>query len=187
MIPSPTNNEFVGVIEHVTESLHNLLTEGPGSSSGSDSSRGSHYPSHECFMTGTPEGHIKSIHEEEATPTNDLDDEAEGETAAPPRMRVEQLKARHQELEEARLQLEQERAELYREIERHGDGGRAHAMAHNVNRRIIVDDEAIPRFARVSQNIAATAALLRGLPEPATPENCQAHREIRTLLERAVA
>ena len=52
-------------------------------------------------MTGTPEGHVESIHEEEATPTNDLDDEVEGETAAPPRMRVEQLKAQHQELEEA--------------------------------------------------------------------------------------
>ena len=54
-------------------------------------------------MTGTLEGHVESIHEEEATPTNDLDDEAKGETAAPPRMRVEQLKARHQELEEVRL------------------------------------------------------------------------------------
>ena len=40
-------------------------------------------------MIGTPKGHIKSIHEEEATPTNDLDDEAEGETVAPPCMRVE--------------------------------------------------------------------------------------------------
>ena len=52
-------------------------------------------------MTGTPEGHIESIHEEEATPMNDLDNEAEGETAAPPHLRMEQLKARHQELEEA--------------------------------------------------------------------------------------
>ena len=30
MIPSPANNEFVGVIEHITKSLHNLLTEGRG-------------------------------------------------------------------------------------------------------------------------------------------------------------
>ena len=44
-------------------------------------------------MIGTPEGHIESIHEEEATSTNDLDDEAKGEIAAPPRMWVEQLKA----------------------------------------------------------------------------------------------
>ena len=93
MIPPPTNNEFVGVIEHVMESFHNLLIEELESPSGSDSSRGRHHPSHECFMIGAPEGHINSVHEEEATPTNDLDDEAERETTALPRMRVEQLKA----------------------------------------------------------------------------------------------
>ena len=92
MVLPPVNNEFMGVIEHVMESLHNLLTEEPESSSGSDSSRGSHHPSRECFMTGTPEGHVESIREEEATPVNNLDDEAEGETTAPPHMRVEQLK-----------------------------------------------------------------------------------------------
>ena len=100
MIPFPTNNEFVGVIEHVTESLHDLAEE-PGSPSGSDSSRRSHHPSWECFMMGTPEGHVESVSEEEATPANNLGDEAEGETAAPPRMRVEQLKARHPEIKEA--------------------------------------------------------------------------------------
>ena len=101
MIPSPVNNEFVGVIKHIMESFHDLLVEEPESPSGSDSSRGSHHPSRECFMIGTPEGHIESIHEEEATLMNDLDDEAERETVTPPRMQVEQLKARHQELEEA--------------------------------------------------------------------------------------
>ena len=54
-------------------------------------------------MVGTPKGHVKSIHEGEATPTNDLDDEVEGDAGAPPHLRLEQLKARHQELEEARL------------------------------------------------------------------------------------
>ena len=81
MIPSPTSNEFVGVIKHIAESFHDLLAEELGSPSSSDSSRGSHHPSHECFVTGTPEGHVKGIHEEETTPANDLDDEAEGETA----------------------------------------------------------------------------------------------------------
>ena len=95
MIPSPANDEFVGVIKHVMKSFHDLLVEEPESPSGSNSSRGSHHPSRECFMTGTPEGHVESIHEEEATPTNNLNDEAKGEIAAPPRMRVEQLKARH--------------------------------------------------------------------------------------------
>ena len=50
-----------------------------------------------------PEGHVESIHEKEATPMNDFDDEGEGDTRAPPHLRVEQLKARHLELEEARL------------------------------------------------------------------------------------
>ena len=35
--------------------------------SSSDSSRGSHHPSRECFKTSNLEGHIESIHEEEAT------------------------------------------------------------------------------------------------------------------------
>ena len=57
-------------------------------------------------MAGIPKGHIKSIHKEEATPTNDLDDEVKGDAGAVPHLWVEQLKAWHQELEEARLQLE---------------------------------------------------------------------------------
>ena len=84
MIPSPVNNEFMGVIEHVAESFHNLLAEEPGLPSGSDSSRGSHHPSRECFMTGTPEGHVESVHEGKATLTNGLNNEAEREIAVPP-------------------------------------------------------------------------------------------------------
>jgi len=44
MVPPPTNDEFMGVIEHVAESFHDLLAEEPESPSGSDSSRGSHHP-----------------------------------------------------------------------------------------------------------------------------------------------
>ena len=57
------NDEFVGMTEYVTESFHDLLMEESESPSDSDSSRGSHHPSRECFMAGTPEGYIKSIHE----------------------------------------------------------------------------------------------------------------------------
>ena len=89
MVPPPMNDKFKGVIEHVMETFHDLLAEEPESPSGSDSNRGSHHPSHECFMTGTPEGHDESVHEGEATPTNGLDDEAERETMIPPRMLVE--------------------------------------------------------------------------------------------------
>jgi len=44
-------------------------------------------------------------------------------------------------------------------------------MAHDLNQRIIEDDEALPHFARASQNIAAAAALLRGLPGPTMPKD----------------
>ena len=54
-------------------------------------------------MVGTSEGHVESVSEEEATPADNPSDEVKGETAATPRMGVEQLKARHQEIEEARL------------------------------------------------------------------------------------
>ena len=144
--PSPVNDEFVGITEYVTESFHDHLAGESESPSSSDSSRGSHHPSRECFMAGTLEGHVKSIHEEEATPMNDLDDEVEWDAGALPHLRVEQLKARHQELKEARLLLEQERAELEREIECHGDGGPTHAVVRDVNQRIIKDDEALPHF-----------------------------------------
>ena len=74
-------------------------------------------------MVGTSEGRIESIHKGGATPPNDLDDEVKGDTGGPPRLRVEQLRARHRELKDARLQLEQERAKFEQEIERRGDGG----------------------------------------------------------------
>ena len=93
---------------------------------------------------------------------NDLDDEVERDTGDPPRLRVEQLKARHQELEEARLQLEQERAKLDREIERHRDGGRACALVCDVNQRVVADNEALPHFAQASQNITATVPCSMG-------------------------
>ena len=100
-IPSPANNEFVGMIESITESLHGLLMEELGSDSGSDSSRGSHHPSRECFMEGTPEGHVKSVFAEEATLAGNLGGETKGEIAAPPHVGVEQLRAQKWEINEA--------------------------------------------------------------------------------------
>ena len=75
--------------------------------------------------------------------------------------------------------------ELEREIKHHGDGGRAHAIAHDINQRIIEDDGGLSYFAQASLNIAITAALLQGLPKPTTPEDHLAQHEIRTLVERA--
>ena len=83
MVQPLADNEFVGVIEHDTESLHRLLTEEPGSSSSSDSSRGSHHPSRECFMVKTFEGHVESVFGEEATLTGNPDARTGGEAAAP--------------------------------------------------------------------------------------------------------
>ena len=97
------NDEFMGMTKYVAEYFHDLLTGESELPSSSDSSRGSHHPSHECFMAGTLKGHVESIHEEEATPMNDLDNEVEGDVGALPHLWVEQLKAQHQELKEARL------------------------------------------------------------------------------------
>ena len=67
------------------------------------------------------------------TAPNDFNDEVKEDAGALPHMQVEQLRAHHEELKDVCLQLEQEGAELQREIEHHGDGGRAHAIAHDVN------------------------------------------------------
>ena len=40
-------------------------------------------------MPGIPEGHVESIHKEEATPMNDLDDEVKGDAGVLPRLWVE--------------------------------------------------------------------------------------------------
>ena len=77
----------MGMTEYVVESFHDLLVGESDSPSNSDSSRGSHHPSRECFMVGTPEGYVESIHEGEATPTNGFDDGVEGDAGAPPRPR----------------------------------------------------------------------------------------------------
>ena len=93
MVQSPTDIEFVGAIEHDTETLYGLLNEEPGSFSSLDSSRGSHHPSRECFMTQTPEGHVESASREEVTPTNNPDSRSGEEMTAPSHLRMEQLRA----------------------------------------------------------------------------------------------
>jgi hypothetical protein len=55
----------------------------------------------QMLMASTPEGHIKSVHEGGATPSTGPDDKVKGDARALPRMRVEQLRARHKELEDA--------------------------------------------------------------------------------------
>ena len=75
--------------------------------------------------------------------------------------------------------------ELEHEIAHSMDGGHACAMAHDVHRRIIEDDDGLPHFTRASQNIAVAVAMIRGMLEPTMPDEHRAYREIGTLLERA--
>ena len=106
---------------------------------------------------------------------------------APPHIGMEQLEAQNREIDETRQQLVREYEKIDEEIRRHGDGGHARAVACDINRRIIADDETLPCFARASQNITVVMALLHGLLEAAMPEDHRVHHEIRTLLERAAA
>jgi hypothetical protein len=83
---SLADEEFVGMVDYLVESIHDLLTGDSETISDSNSSRGSHHPLHECFMADTPGGHEKSIHEREVTPPADLDNEVEGDARVPPRL-----------------------------------------------------------------------------------------------------
>ena len=147
MIQPPTDSEFVGMIEHDTETLYGLLNEEPGSLSSSDSSRGSHHPSRECFMAQTPEWHVESVSGEEATLTSIPGGRSGEETVAPSRLRMEQLRARQQEIDEAEQGLVQEYTDINHEIERRKDGGRARTTARTVHQRILIDDGILPHFA----------------------------------------
>ena len=89
MYPPPTDDEFVGMTDYVVESFHDLLMGDSESLFDSNYSRGSCHPSQECFMAGTPEGRVESIHEGGATPPNDLDDEVKEDVGALPLMWVE--------------------------------------------------------------------------------------------------
>ena len=48
--------------------------------------------------------------------------------------------------------------------------GGAHSCARQVQHDIVSEGNDVPQFARASQNIAAAAMLLRGVPEPIDPQ-----------------
>jgi hypothetical protein len=54
MHPSSADDEFVGMVDYIIESFHDLLAGDSEAVSDSDSSGGSHHPSRECFMADTP-------------------------------------------------------------------------------------------------------------------------------------
>jgi hypothetical protein len=168
------DGEFVGTIEHAMETLHRLLMEELGSSSSFDSSWGSHHPSRECFMAQTPEGRVKSVSREGATPTSNPNGRSRGEAAAPSHLRMEQLRAHKLEIDEARQGLIREHTDINREIERHKDSGRTCATARTIHQRILTNNRTLPHFAWASQNITAMMALLHGLLEAMMFEDHQA-------------
>jgi hypothetical protein len=58
---------------------------------------------------------------------------------------MEQLQAWQHELEEAHRGLEEERAQLEREIMQcRAEGGRARARSHDIHRRIVEDGDGLP-------------------------------------------
>jgi hypothetical protein len=63
MHPPSADDEFMGMMDYVVESFHNLLARDSKMISDSDSSGGSHHPSHECFMVDTPEGLLVFLNE----------------------------------------------------------------------------------------------------------------------------
>jgi hypothetical protein len=72
------------------EFFYDLLAGDPEEISNSDSSRGSHHPSRECFMAkgahraGAPEGHVADIREGDVTPPSDPDDKVKEDRRVPP-------------------------------------------------------------------------------------------------------
>jgi hypothetical protein len=77
MRPSPMDDKLMGMADYVLESFHDLIAGDSETISDSNSSRGSHHPSRECFMADTLEGHLESVHEQEVTPLADLDEECD--------------------------------------------------------------------------------------------------------------
>jgi hypothetical protein len=105
--PSSTDSEFMGMTDYVTESFYDLLMGDSKEIFDSDTSRGSHHPSCECFRAEgahrakTPEGHVANVHEGEVTPPSDSDDKVEANGRVPPSPWLEQLRAQQQELKDA--------------------------------------------------------------------------------------
>jgi hypothetical protein len=101
------DSEFMGMTDYVMESFYDLLIGDSEEIFDSNSSRGSHHPSRECFRAEgthraeTPEGHIANVHEGEVTPPSDSDDEVKANGRVPPSPWLEQLRAQQQELEDA--------------------------------------------------------------------------------------
>ena len=149
---------LVGMMEIANDSDDDLLADDSLLGSDTRSCTGSHHPSLECFAMGTPDGYVEEAedpprHSRHCMPTSiPAPAQVGGGPVQPPppppsgRENGQQavqwraaLIARQKELEEAQTQLEQERAELERELRWRFDGGCARAHASEVNRKIMED------------------------------------------------
>jgi hypothetical protein len=54
------HNAFVGMADHIVDSIHDFLESGSETFFDSNSSEGSHHPSRECFMVEISDGHVSS-------------------------------------------------------------------------------------------------------------------------------
>jgi hypothetical protein len=126
----------------------------------------------------TPEGFVEEVSDNEATPPQDVEDGYRTKTPKNdpetlPHLRMEQIQARQQELEDARLELELEHDQLERELARHRGNPTPSSLPVTCDGGSPETTMAPPCFARASQNIATAAALLRVLPEHGTPKERQ--------------
>jgi hypothetical protein len=169
-MPTPDDIEFVGMVNHIRDSIFDILSTNSGSISDSCSSKRGYDPMRECFMPNTPEGHVSCMGDSGETPKGIS---ARAAVSAPPRLdqpRLGQLRECQEQIREAQRELEEEQARLDQWLVPHqGNGGHARAMAHDTHRQILEDDDGPPRFLRASQNIAAATALFDKLPKPVTP------------------
>lgn len=105
-MPTPADIEFIGMADHVVDSIYNILSSGSETLFDSDSSAGSHHLSRECFMVEVSEGQdvLESTPQETLAHTGRVPLQPTPAASAPPRLNqpcLEQLQVRQQELEEA--------------------------------------------------------------------------------------
>jgi hypothetical protein len=151
----------------------------------SDSADDTYDQTRECFNIN---GAIASDSEDEAaiggrnTMPPQVEPPAEWDEAqflADQGMQLKQICELQDRLDEERENLCLLQQTLKHECTACAHGGGARERARDVNHRIIEDRAGEPPvFGRASQNVVATAMLLRNMPEPSNPEACQAHDEI---------
>lgn len=179
---TPDDIEFVGMIGHGHDPIYDDLSS-IGSDSLSDfcSDNGSCHPSRECYLVDLgdiSDGHVSDASESTHHGTPPRTPSPEGQAAAAPAARhttpwqltIPQTHSKRGRPSSRRPSVTSRKRSTTSTATVRTFGTRssvakpaeanARAMARDVHRRILEDDEGPPRFTRASQNIAAAAALL---------------------------